>query len=267
MHPHNSFVTLTFSDKTLLDPDLPFTGSVNLRDVQLFMKRLRKAYSDKTIRFFACGEYSPQHKRPHYHLLLFNQHFEDQKLFQDKNSKQLFTSKILSILWPYGFSTIGIVNYQTARYCAQYTLKKITGDLAPEHYTWPHPATGEFIRAEPEFVTMSTKPGIGSSWYDKYKSDCYPADFLIVDGKKHPVPKYYDLKLKKEAYGPHKNNVDPLDKLKRSRKRAAVKDRENHTPERLAVREELLKEKLKRSSRSGELQCFQDSIPSTTPKP
>lgn len=243
MHPNNSFVTLTYEDK-----QFPIDGSVQKSIMTKFMERLRYAYSDKKIRFFGAAEYSPINRRPHYHILLFNQFFEDQTLFKtNKQNQNIYTSKILQMIWPFGFSTTADVNYQTARYCAQYSLKKITGDLAPDHYTWPHPLTGNLIRVEPEFALMSRRPGIGSAWFERFKSDCYPSDFLVVDGKKHPVPKYYDLKLKKEAEA-------ELGKLKRARKRQSNANRSNNTPERLEVRETLLMEKLKRSSRNGEVE-------------
>lgn len=242
MHPNNSFVTLTYDDK-----HFPADGSVSKRVLQLFMKRLRKAYSDKKVRFFAAAEYTPINNRPHYHLLLFNQKFEDQIIHNYNRQKQpIYKSKILQLIWPYGFSTTAEVNYQTARYCAQYSLKKVTGDYAPEHYTWPHPLHGYQIQVQPEFALMSRRPGLGSAWYDKFKSDCYPSDFLVVDGKKHPVPTYYDNKLKKEAEA-------ELAKHKRDRKAQSNKQRWNNTPERLAVREEILIEKLKRSQRNEEI--------------
>ena len=58
------------------------------RDVQLFIKRLRRYYerlSKKTgkkygeIRYFACGEYGPVHFRPHYHLILWTSVEETRK--------------------------------------------------------------------------------------------------------------------------------------------------------------------------------------------
>lgn len=44
------------------------------RDLQLFMKRLRKnldKYESQKIRFFATGEYGPTSFRPHFHILLY----------------------------------------------------------------------------------------------------------------------------------------------------------------------------------------------------
>lgn len=42
-----------------------------IRDVQLFIKRLRKQFPNEKIRFYYTGEYGPVHFRPHYHLLLW----------------------------------------------------------------------------------------------------------------------------------------------------------------------------------------------------
>lgn len=44
------------------------------RDVQLFLKRLRKyldKYEGQKIRYFVTGEYGPESFRPHFHILLF----------------------------------------------------------------------------------------------------------------------------------------------------------------------------------------------------
>lgn len=48
-HEESSFVTLTFSDESF---DRRGSRSVEKRDVQLFMKRLRKRFSDRRIRVF-----------------------------------------------------------------------------------------------------------------------------------------------------------------------------------------------------------------------
>lgn len=262
MHKQNCFVTLTFDDK-----HVPKNGSVNLRDLQLFFKKLRKFHYGKKsrasksssrpapldagsaglklvphtgavvsaplskLRFFACGEYGGPTHRPHYHALIFGFQFPDLKFFKSINQNKLYTSPTLQKLWPYGFSTIGTVNFTTASYVAQYIIKKINGNLADEHYTRPHCVTGELMRHLPEFVTMSKKPGLGTSWYDQFKSDCYPSDFLVVDGHKVPIPKFYDKKLKIEA-------EQALEKLKRRRKAKSLIHRSDGTPERLAVREE-----------------------------
>lgn len=80
-------------------------------------------------------------------------------------------------------------------------MKKQTGKHAHESelYTRCNIDTGECISVNPEFAVMSLRPGLGTSWYERYKSDAFPSDFLIVEGKKHPVPRFYVNKLKAEA--------------------------------------------------------------------
>ena len=38
---------------------------------QDFMKRVRDRFSYGTLRYFACGEYGPEHFRPHFHILFY----------------------------------------------------------------------------------------------------------------------------------------------------------------------------------------------------
>jgi len=39
---------------------------------------------------------------------------------------------------------------------------------------------------------MSRRPGIGDGWLKKYKTDVYPDDHVIINGKPIKVPKFYD---------------------------------------------------------------------------
>ena len=73
LYEKNCFLTLTYADD-----HLPSDGSVNRRVLQLFLKRLRRAYPDAVIRYFGCGEYGEELGRPHYHLCIF---FFDLELF------------------------------------------------------------------------------------------------------------------------------------------------------------------------------------------
>ncbi|QCQ84905.1 replication initiator protein [Blackfly microvirus SF02] len=242
LHPENSFVTLTFDDK-----NLPDDYSVRPSDIQNFFKRLIDANPHKKIRRFTCGEYGEENLRPHYHALIFNHSFSDKILYSKKTNKlnplqpiKLYTSPTLSKLWPYGHATTGDLTYQSAAYCARYTIKKIGGDLAPLHYERVHPLTGKLCQVLPEFATQSRRPGLGAGWFDLYKSDLYPSDFLTVDGKKHAVPKYYVLKLQEEEQI----------RIKRRRKALSLKTRADSTPARLKVRETVLLSKLKMLKRN-----------------
>lgn len=234
MHPESAFVTLTFDDA-----QLPKDGGVHVRDLQLFLKRLRKSLGSKKIRFFACGEYGGKTNRPHYHSIIFNHDFSDKKLFSKNNGNSLYTSEALSKLWPHGHSTTGAVTYQSAAYTARYVIDKINGELASQHYLRPHPVTGEVHQVKPEFMVCSRRPGIGRTWFDKYHADVFPSDFLIVDRKKVPVPRFYTQLLEEVE----------AKKIKMRRLADARKHRADTTPARLKVRETVLKSRLARLKR------------------
>lgn len=230
LHEDNAFITLTFNEQ-----HKPSDGSLYKPDFQKFMKRLRKHFPNKKIRYFHCGEYGEKLSRPHHHACLFNIDFPDKILFSDRNNINLYTSKILTKIWPFGFSTIGEVNFETAAYCARYITKKITGDIAEGHYA------GRI----PEYVTMSRRPGIGHNWFKKYQRDVFPHDYMIIrNGIKTKPPKYYD-------YIYSLTNPEEFAKLKYIRERAAQKS-EHNTPERLDVREAVTKSRTSNNQRTYE---------------
>lgn len=178
MHTDSCFVTLTYSDA-----NLPPGGTLVKRDLQLFMKRLRKQFP-VGVRFFACGEYGEKTNRPHYHLLLLNTDFADKRPVKSGSEYTLFESKLLSMLWPMGHHALGSVTFDSCAYVARYVTKKITGPKAAAHY----------YGREPEFLVMSRRPGIGTAYLEKYKSEIFTHDNIIVNGVPQSVPRFYDNK-------------------------------------------------------------------------
>lgn len=177
LHEKNCFVTLTYNPQ-----NLPPNGSLDKRALTLFFKRLRKKFGEG-IRYFACGEYGEQLQRPHYHVIFFGFEPSDLKPWSYKHGNILYRSPSIEKLWPFGFSTIGNVTFESCAYVARYVTKKITGDMAEEHYKG----------REPEYVVMSRRPGIGRGWLEKYASDVYPHDYVVIrNGIKCKPPKYYD---------------------------------------------------------------------------
>jgi len=197
MHDENCFLTLTYSPE-----NLPKGRTLVYSDVQKFLKRLRRWFK-KPVRFYMCGEYGEQLDRPHYHLLLFGCQFPDLQPFRTGGSHKLCTSAILERLWGLGFCTIGQVTFESAAYTARYIMKKVTGDLSKEHYRYVDPDTGEVFDRVPEFNHMSLKPGIGSSWFDRFSDDVYPDGMVVARGHPSRSPRYYDKlvsKLDPEVY-------------------------------------------------------------------
>lgn len=237
LYEDNCFLTLTYDNE-----HLPETGSLVKKHHQDFLKRLRFKYRHKKIRYYHCGEYGDLNSRPHYHTLLFNHDFDDKLFYTERDGTKLYTSQTLESLWQKGFCTIGAVTFDSAAYVARYVMKKVNGNQAESHYQAINPATGELTPIIPEYTTMSRRPGIGTEWYKKYKSDVYPYDYLVVNGKKMKPPRYYDLKLESE-------DVQLYEKLKNERRELSRKDAENQTRDRLLVREKVLKSRLKSKKR------------------
>lgn len=183
------------------------------------------------IRFFHCGEYGEKFGRPHYHALLFNFDFPDKVLWKEDNGQKLYRSKTLEDLWPFGHCSVGSATFESAAYVARYIMKKVTGDLALTHYADIDLDTGEILSERtPEYTTMSRRPGIGKKWFDKFKSDVYPKDEVVVIGRgKMRPPKYYDAQF--ELLYPAE-----MENIKAKRIRGSKKFADNNTPERLAVR-------------------------------
>jgi hypothetical protein len=226
MHESNCFITLTFNDEHLVKRNNPF--SLDKSEFQRFMKRLRKTVKNK-IRFFHCGEYGEKNGRPHYHALIFGHDFPDKKKFKSKKGTTLYTSEKLAELWPYGFSTVGDITFHSASYTARYITKKITGELADKHYEIINPDTGEVSKKLPEYCTMSRMPGLGQTWFEKFKSDVYPHDYVVINNFKCKPPRFYDNQLSEEELKEVKQkridkqdvvyeSIDEYDKLWRKEK-------------------------------------------------
>jgi hypothetical protein len=229
-HVYCSFLTMTYRPECL-----PEHQTLVKRDVQLFYKRLRKEYPNIRIRHFTVGEYGDKNGRPHYHAIVFGVAFLEDRRPHSKNAlgDQLYTSKTLDRIWGKGDCQIGTVSPQSCGYVAGYAFKKINGKRADEHYRRVDPATGETWMLQKEFSLMSTHPGIGHTHYELYRDQMYRRGSVISKGRELPIPKYYDRLLKRD---------DPLrlESIKTGRFEDAMKHAEDQTPERLAVKEEIL---------------------------
>lgn len=170
LHDENCFVTLTYEK-------MPEGGSLQPNDFTKFMKKLRRRRSGR-IRYLQTGEYGAL-GRPHHHLLLFGCDFADCKRVKKSSTGQwLYRSEELEGLWEHGFSTIGSMTFESAGYVARYSLKKMFAPQVPGRV--------------PEYMTMSRNPGIGAGWIDKYKSDVFPDDEVIIRGGiRCKPPRYY----------------------------------------------------------------------------
>lgn len=233
-HDSAYFVTLTYNDEHVPvsyygDPAsgdaLPVFTLVK-NDLQRFIKRLRKAFPNDHIRYYACGEYGDNTYRPHYHLIIFGLHLEDLVLWKSSlQGHSYYTSDSLQAVWsdrgsngkgicsPLGYVVVGNVTWDTCAYTARYVMKKLVGDESSFY---------DDFNIEKPFVLMSRKPGIGHDYYVSHP-DIY--DYMTINiptssgGKKFMPPKYFDTLFERD---------DPFRyaELKEIRKRMAEHSKE-----------------------------------------
>lgn len=246
----NCFITLTFGGE--------FVNCTSLvkSDFQKFIKRLRKRFigfsavenSDGKvvypIRYFHCGEYGSELGRPHHHACLFNFDFVDRVLWSVREGVRLYRSDSLEELWPFGFATVGDVTFESAAYVARYVTKKINGDESEAHYRRVDLESGEVVSVEPEYVTMSRRPGIGHAWFEEFGSEAFSKDFTTFGGRKFSIPVYYD-----RLY----DAIDPVGmaSIKETRKARAEASKDKG-PWRLVQRERCAEARVKRLKRGVE---------------
>lgn len=197
-HSSASFITLTISPDSLQEHG----SSVSVDVFQSFFKRLRRRLDYNfgvKIRMFHCGEYGDKNMRPHYHCVVFGWSFPDRYFWQQSPSGfPIFRSPLLEDVWPFGYSSVGDVSFESCAYVARYVLKKRSGSLADDRYNLIDSSTGEVVVISPEYATMSRMPGIGYDFFKSSFRDIYPKDFMTFgDGRKLQPPPYFDKLLKK----------------------------------------------------------------------
>lgn len=164
------FVTLTYDDDHLYfnDAGVP---SVSKRDIQLFLKRLRK-FVRASFRYFCVAEYGGMFHRPHYHMLIFN-----------IDSFNGHLDYVLSRSWKNGFVHVGDVTAASINYCAKYV---VNSSYVP-------------AGADKVFSLMSRRPGIGSSFLtdrmEQYFLDRNSSVITLENGVKTSLPRYYKDKI------------------------------------------------------------------------
>lgn len=217
------FVTLTYGPNAL-----PPNGSLWYPDLQKFMKRTNY-HAGGGLRYYSIGEYGPINNRPHYHACLFGIDFTDRKLTgKSESGAAVYDSPTLRELWHnQGNVSVQDLNEKTASYCARYIMTKKLGKDSTYYGIKPD---GTPVQLQPPRALMSK--GIGAHFIQQYQRDIYPHDQVITRGAKRKPPKYYDRYLEK-------HDPDAFDAVKASRELKATQHREDQTPARLTVQEQV----------------------------
>lgn len=106
------FVTLTYDNENLRRTPRGY-GTLNIKDVQLFFKKLRRLHAKRPIhrgekiKYYVAGEYGSRGSRPHYHAIIFNAHYLD-----------------IEQAWERGFVHIGTATGASVGYTLKYMCKQ-----------------------------------------------------------------------------------------------------------------------------------------------
>jgi len=199
-HEENYFLTLTFNDKYL-----PADYSLRSWHLQDFWKRVRHALDREAeffdgvfagaeaprFKYYAAGEYGDENFRPHYHATVFGlplRKLGDLTYHAKSKDFVLYRSDWLERLWPWGFSTVAEMSFETAAYVARYCTKKVFKD-------------GPIAYAEagilPERSWISK--GLGRSWYEEFAAETWRDDYIVNSrGHQMAVPRTYMRWLEKQ---------------------------------------------------------------------
>lgn len=257
MHDCASFITLTYNDECL-PPDAGLCRAELKSFIDNLRVSIKRQYGGRKIVVFGCGEYggNPEDRvktpvgRPHYHLCIFGFDFPDRQLFKMSHSGfPIYRSPFLESKWRRGHSTVQALEFGDMAYCAGYVEKKTLKRASAEQQQyfsrnkWYYDGNPDGILREAEFRVYPVRPALGADWLDKFFNDAYPSGFIVVQGKKFSVPKYFD-KVAKER------DPEMFERVKQERREKALRRADENTPEKRAVREELLRLKVEKTRKT-----------------
>lgn len=174
------FVTLTYDNEhvpvavTETEKFIVEVPSLCGRDVQLFLKRLRKTL-DYPIRYYLVGEYGIRTQRPHYHAIVYGLKSED--------------SYKVARAWRQGFVLVKPFFNETTVYVAGYIQKKLYGKHVYKYEM-------------PPFVRCSQKLGLSFCLRKDVLANIIadPDHCLYLNGYKRGLPRYIRRKLSEMGY-------------------------------------------------------------------
>lgn len=207
-HLDNCCLTLTYNDENLpkgsnfIQTDKGIvhvsdekTGIANYKDIQDFVKRIRKHFKfKKEIRYICSVEYgSSGTLRPHYHLILFGFCPNDLVLYKrSKKGTLLYKSKFLDSKWSKGFVDVGKCDIQSCRYVAQYCCKGLLKERKCAN------KLDKFILKHKNLLSrecIHASIGLGLQSFIKNYRAIVDAGKIVYGKFTYGIPKYFIKKL------------------------------------------------------------------------
>lgn len=217
LHGDNSFVTLTYDDGSLRYSSSGL-ATLNLRDVQLWLKKLRAAIAPLKIRYFLAGEYGDESWRPHYHAALFGypscgRGQTGAGMVKPSWDKCCSQCELVGKTWALGNVYLGTLEAHSAQYICGYVTKKLTRN-----------DDDRLLGRDPEFARMSLRPGIGADAMcdvastlvslDVHKSlGDVPVTLAHAGNRELPLGRYLRRQLRMQLGRDEKAPQEALDKM------------------------------------------------------
>lgn len=194
---NNGFMTLskTVYGKACKIKDRTEYNAQNSSDIQTFIKLLRyhEKGTDKSIKYYTCGEYGGKSGRPHYHAIVFNASLSN--LVGERVATQIQLGNIrldgkkpfTCRHWKYGHITIGTLTGASVGYTLKYISKP---SRIPLH------SRDDRV---PEYSLMSK--GLGDNYLTPsvikwHKQDLENRMYVpIEDGKRIAMPRIFKEKI------------------------------------------------------------------------
>lgn len=190
-HEQSCFTTLSYNNDFLPKGDIENGErvshcSLDKKELQNYLKRLRKLLFPVRFRYFAVGEYGLGGYRPHYHILFFGLGIEDKHII-----KKAWSCRGISM----GRVFTGFTNRKSIRYVCNYVMKNLNNTNSP----WVKENYPMLVGREPEFITTSRRPtGLGADAIKKFCKDWAENPFtekkvlrqLSYIGRSWPVGRY-----------------------------------------------------------------------------
>nr|WEW54431.1 MAG: replication initiation protein [Microvirus Sku113] len=152
-------VTLTYSNEYLTNPSLDY------KDCQNFLKRLRKKLSGRKIAYLAVGEYGFKSFRKHFHLVILGMTKKDYTLIKE--------------CWPFGYVYVKNCDLNAIRYILKYSFKQqFTSNKDYESINLTKPM-------------FHCSKGFGKNVCLRDFSDFLSQGYFYYNGFKFPIPRYY----------------------------------------------------------------------------
>lgn len=226
------FLTLTWRDE-----DMPGNPGEARYEIRKFQVRFRKEFGSGH-RFFGCMELGKQFCRPHGHLLVYGEDFKAGAFAVPGGSREhpLWSNPVLDRLWPFGFASVGELTQESASYVARYVVKKVG---QPSTVRLVHPVTGEVAEWPTVYRPFyPLRPALGVRFLEEFSEDVW-SGLRARGGARIPIPRAYSKRLK--ADDPERHDQLVQDRIQAM---TAKRDLSEESPQRMAVKAEVMRAKL-----------------------